>query len=256
MNIKEMKQYSRDTTNDILRLAATIHPKLLSVLQFRDIFDDNLMDDSFLERYNTQIVPLVQEYKSTFTEMKEDYLTQYFEDFMECSDFEDYGINLKTGSWVDQPTAWLNDDMDFLPRVEVQAMYEGVYNMYNDRNTFTPFWQRYGYTMISDHEKATVSCAASPSAFIRNCRSMFRQTHRNGIYKVLDSAKLAHTFEYDIHLEPLSNYDERNISNNTIVTGVHRHAKLRDFFESDIDKNMLCYYSTFDGTKYTFSGVK
>lgn len=254
MNIKEIKQYSRDTINEILKLSASIHPKLISVLQFRDIFDDTLMDDSLRDRYNTQILPLVKEYQNNLRTMKEEYLTQYFEDFMECSDFEDYGINLRTGLWVDQPKAWLEEDVEFLPRVEVQAMYDGVRNIHSNRATFTPFWERYGYTMISDHEKASVNAASSPSAFIRGCRSMFRQTHRNGVYKVLDSAKLANTFDYEIHLEPLTQYDERNIVNNYIVNGVQRHAKLRDFLESSIDKSLPYYYSTFDGTKHTFRG--
>ena len=256
MNIKEIKQYSRDSINEILRLAASIHPKIISVLQFRDIFDDSLMDDSFLERYKSQILPLVKEYQNTLQSMKEEYLTQYFEDFMECSDFEDYGINLRTGAWIDHPSAWLAEDVEFLPRVEVQAMYDGVLSIHSNRATFTPFWERYGYTMISDQEKANVSSASTPSAFIRNCRSLFRQSHRNGVYKVLDSAKLAGTFDYEIHLEPLSQYDERNTANNIIITGVQRHAKLRDFLESDIDKNLEKYYSTFDGTKHTFRGTR
>lgn len=254
MNIKEIKEYSRDTRIDILRIAESIHPKLLSVIQYKDIYDDSLLDNSLKTRFDEQIKPNVLDYYDELKRLKQDYLTQFFEDFMEVSEFDDYGIDISTGSWLYNPSAWTTMQVEFLPRVEIQAMYEGVMDIHSSKNTFTPFWERNGYTMISDHEKATVFGRTTPREFIMGCRMMFNQHHRNGIYKVLDSAKLANTFDYDLHLEPLTQYDERNIANNIIVSSVHRHAKLRDFLESTIDKNLQFYTSTYNGMKYTFRG--
>lgn len=255
MNIKEMKQYSRDCVSEILSVANSIHPKLLSVIQFRDIYDDSLMNRSLLDRYNSQVLPLVKAYEKEFREMKVQYITQAFEDFMEYSDYDDYGINLKTGAWLDNAKAWTDrEEVDFMPRVEVQAIYDGVMYLHSNRASLKPFWEHSRYMMISDDKKATVSSSSTPDGFIRACRSMFVHSNKNVIYKVLESAKLATTFDYDIHLEPLTQYDERNIVNSTIIIGVQRHAKLRDFLESSIDKNMKCYSSTFDGTKHTFRG--
>lgn len=252
MNIKEIKEYSRSAHNDILSIARSIHPKLFSILQYSDLLDNSLRDGNLKVLYDSQIRDAKQKYCNDLRKMKCDYLSQFFADYMELGTFDDYGINLDTGAWMDNPTEWMK--VSFLPRSEVQPIYDGVLDIHLDKTRIEPFWNRGGYTISSVHEKVTVKGWGDPVGFIDYHRGLFRNGVRNKVYDLLDSAKLANTFDYHIHLEPLNEYEERQIAQHYMIKGVERHAKLRDFLESSIDKNLDYYTSTMKNSRYTFRG--
>ena len=256
MNIKQIKKWSHETSTEIHKIANSICPKLFKPLQYEDIFDDAYRDDSIQNRYKTQLVELIDEYRTDLRKLKQDFITQYFEDWLECSEYGDYGIDTNTGLALTKPDKWMNKDVNFLPRVEVAAFYESVMEIHLHMVNLKPFWEREDYTIISPTSKRSAKSARSPVTWIDRNRELFPEGHLNAVQVLLDATKLANTFEYELHIEPLSHYMEREVTKGEFVKSIERHAKLRDFLEGEQNKSHRFYASTYDVStkKYKFAG--
>lgn len=252
MNLREIKVYSRESRAKINKVAESIHPKLLKILQYNDLYDESLRDNGLIERFNRDVHPLIEEFHSTFKNMKHEYLYNFFDDFLELDDYDDIGIDLFSGQYLYKPDSWVSA-IDFLPNPACADIYNGVINLHqNYMGRLKPFWEYNSYTITSDTQHAVVSSNSSPVRFIDNARSQFKDGHVNAIQRVVECAKMASEFDYPIHYPPLSPYDEKNIHHNVLIRSVERHAKLRDFLESTHVNEEGNFYSTLSNGKYKF----
>lgn len=253
MNIKQIKQVSRDAHNEILGIAKSIHPNLFGRLQYHEFYDESLRDNTLQLRYETQLVPIIMEYKDELQSLKEKYLTQFFEDYMEL-DAEEYGIDLGSGRVISNPSGWLSAD-SFLPCPEVQKIYDSVLEIHSYKTRMRPFWEYDTYSVSTPQLVVQVDRASTPTIYIDNARRKMGAHHVNAVHLLVQAAKDINTIGYDIHIPPLSTYDEKNMANNTILAAVQRHKKLKDFLDGTHSKTEESYYSELqDNYSYTFRG--
>lgn len=254
MRLNEIKNQSRSTHNKIKKIAESIHPKLVSRLQFKDFYDDTLMDNSLQLRFNDQVLPLITEYHRELKEMKDEYIDNMFLDFLELDDVEDIGIDLDTGIWVSQYNGWRSAG-DFLPDSRIAFMYTSVRELHLGYTSLKGFWENSSYVIYSPDKQYSVSSSSTPEHFIKSARNMMKDSAPNAVHLLLNSAKIANDIGYKIHIPPLSQYDERHVSNSTIVKAVQRHAKLKAFLEGSHVKDRSSYWTHVDSDgNYNFNG--
>ena len=68
MKIADLFALQTENDRNIKAVAESIHPKLLSVLNYQDIFNDEFKNDELLKLYNTIVEPKIRECTQQFNE--------------------------------------------------------------------------------------------------------------------------------------------------------------------------------------------
>lgn len=255
MRIKEIYDFQRDSIKSINASAAQIHPKLLSRLSYKDFFNNEFMDDTLMERYTSIIEPMVKKYRSDIQQMCEEYLLGFIEDMAQI--FGEIGYNLSDGCSLNEHDVGRDlFAMDYLPSPEIAPVWDEVHSELMGAYSPVPFWQTGSYWITGNKEKVYIEGHRTPKAFIAINSEKFG--HHYGLRvmdNVLRDVAVYHSFEYNIHIEPLTAQEERNVPNN-LHEAVQRHSILRHVIEEMGVENIepCAYHSkiTHDG-KVTLS---
>lgn len=237
MKIADIYQFQHDKIKEINAMAKLIHPKLLSKLSYRDLFNDELANDSFQERFNQSVKPIIDSYIDTNTRMCEDYLLEFVHDMGNL--FESIGYDLDDG------TVLTGGDVsrklfvrNYFPSVEIAHVWDEVMTSLMYAYRPVPYWSSPTYWVTGSNEKAGVSPSSSPSEYIRKARGQFGNQYGLKVLEDLERCvDLKRTLDYNILVEPLTVQEERNIPSN-FTDAIHRHLVLKHVLENvqDMDK--------------------
>lgn len=244
MKIKDLLELQRENDRNIKAVAESIHPKLLSVLNYQDIFNDEFKNDELLKLYNTIVEPKIRECTQQFNEACNDFLYDYVNDMHFI--LESTGYYLDDGS-VSYTFANGVIPSDYIPCVEIAPVWDAVRNLKFDY-TYKPFWYRDGYSIIGNAETIHISSHSTPSAFITENRAKFTRSYgkTNMEMFLLSLSQREDLFDYPIYVQPLTQYQDKNIPTN-LTDAVRRHLVLRKAMETK--ETMMEYTSCISSIK-------
>lgn len=244
MKIKDLLELQKENDRNIKAVADSIHPKLLSVLNYQDIFNDEFKNDEFQKLYTALVEPKIRECAYQFNEACNEFLYDYVNDMNLI--LESTGYYLDDGS---ESYSFTNNKIptDYIPCVEIAPVWDAVRNLKFDYS-YRPFWQREGYCIIGNAETINVSSHSSPSYFITENRAKFTRSYgkSNMEMLLLSLNQREDLFDYPIYVQPLTLHQDKNIPTN-LADAVRRHLILRKAMETK--ETMMEYTSCISSIK-------
>ncbi|SOK58860.1 hypothetical protein [Yersinia phage fHe-Yen9-03] len=230
LSIKDVLNCQQRWNSQITSVANGIDSKLISVLSYEDMFSEKYNDNKFKELYEALIEPMVKQYNQELNSLRSQYLIEYLNDMAIVLDT--VGVNTTTGEEISAPIT--NIPYSFIPCAEVECVYNFINELKYSIYEYRPFWSRGGYHICGNNEYITTEGSDSPCNFILNNRNKFIKSygeHKIEVFKrsVLQASDL---FDYDIHVQPMSRYDEDRIPNNYNLA-VRRHLILKHALENE-----------------------
>ncbi len=231
MTLSDLTLYFSETCSSILRTGTNIHPAMFSYLNYQQLFDDSLADNTLMDRFNIQIVPLIEEFKEECSIVMDDYLTRYFIDTLCIVDCVGYSVS--TGRMISTATGFKIPD--FIPSVETELVYNHVQTMKSNWDyLLTPWWMRSGHTVYGANETLVMSLPVEvcPVNYINLNRNRFSRSFGESNLKRMERAISIRdrVFDYPIYTPELTTADDRNIKPVT-ENAVHRHLILKHLVE-------------------------
>lgn len=241
-SISEIIEMKSTYTTRINNTARSIHSKLLSHLSFKDLYDESLMDNNLLTRYNNEVEPIIEEYKKELSTSVYEYLLNFLNDVSYI--ISPIGYNLDTGEEVTEASKEIFE-INFIPAFEIETIWEEVLNIrysYYPR----PFWVITGYNISKNGEIISVSSGKSPRDFLLSNRDKFNKANVKSNYENLVQAikNKDELFDYEICVEGILAQSDFNIPT-TLHEAVRRHMILKELMENESILNDHMYYSRF-----------
>lgn len=223
-----------------------VHPKLLRILSFEELFDQNLDTTKCEEKYNTVIKPLIDQYYKTFDEMLNSHMRDFLEGWVLMHPEEHFAMSFETGNYIKvvphNAYDFLEDDV--LIDVELQDYWDVVREIKDDFR-LRPFWER-SYTMYGNGHRPTLSSYTTPQKYIKYNRELYSAPENTS--KVLaDLAKDLSSLPFEINYPILGRDEKSAIHHGDMKKMVKHHKVLHAFFETygnDISTSD-CDYSSF-----------
>lgn len=237
MKIKEIYDYQRDFIRSINQEAKQIHPKLLSRLSYKDFFNEEFNDDSLQAQYNANILPKIKQYRLDVESMCQAYLLDFITDMAVL--FGTIGYDLEDGVELNEEDVSPNlFVMNYLPSPEIAPVWDEVQSELMVAYNPTPFWATGSYWATGEDEKIYIESRRSPTVFIRDHRNKISKYYGHTVTEgLIQDVALYNTFEYPIHIEPMTAQEERAVPTN-LREAVRRHAILRYMMEEVVDKGV------------------
>ncbi|EBS4516666.1 hypothetical protein DQT32_04555 [Salmonella enterica subsp. enterica serovar Braenderup] len=228
MKIADLFALQRENDSIIKGVAENIHPKLLSIIGYEDIFNDEYMDNELKRLYDTVVAPKIKELNQNFYDARNQFLIDYVNDMSWILDSTGYYLDDGSDSYR------FSDSIpsDYIPCIEIAPVWDAVRSMHSDYQ-YKPFWQNDGYMVIGNAETVRISSYNDPRTFIVENRSKFTRSYgkTNLEMMLLSLQQREDLFDYPIYVQPLSTQQDKNIPSN-LTDAVRRHLVLRSALEN------------------------
>lgn len=228
MKIADLFALQKENNNIIKGVANNIHPKLISIIGYEDIFNDEYMNNELKMLYDDIVQPKIKELNQQFYDARNEFLIDYINDMsyiLDCT-----GYYLDDGSEAYR----VKDEIphDYIPCVEIAPVWDAVRSMHYNYN-YKPFWQNDGYVVIGNSETVRISSHSDPRTFIQENRSKFTRSYgkTNLEMMLLSLQQREELFDYPIYVQPLTQSQDKNIPSN-LTDAVRRHLVLRAALEN------------------------
>lgn len=240
MSIKKLKELQKQWGEAIDAAANEIDPKLIGLLFFDDIFNDQYQDNQLQIQYENKVIPLIRGYKQEFAIASQTYLLDFVNDMALI--LPNTGYLTSTGEETHEFK--FSFDSSYIPCVEIQPVYDAVQNMLYDVN-IRPFWNQNNYNLFGNNETVIITSADSPLSFCTLNRYKFTKTFpESNLQRMERSVRIMDTFDYPINIVPLTKFEDDRIPGN-YETAIRRHAILRKVLETETFEEETTFKSYF-----------
>lgn len=234
MNLREIQAMQNQRDEEIRYVANSIDPKLLSLLNFQDVFDDKYMDNNLMVQYNEKLSALIHQANVKIQVETEQYLVDFINDMSTV--LPSTGYLTSTG---EETHSFLNFDSIpncYVPSVEIEYVWTAVHELRAKHRYYSPFWRHSGYTLYGNGETVCVMAASTPKEFIELNRAQFNRSFGDTNLGKLERAVTMKNdfFDYPIYLPALTQFEDRAIPS-SYEEAVRRHLILKNVMENNIE---------------------
>lgn len=229
---------------EIRHVANSIDPKIISFLNYQDLFDDKYMNHDLMSQYTEKLSALVHQANVKIQVETEQYLVNFINDMSTV--MENTGYLTSTG---EETHSFLNFDSipaSYVPSVEIEAVWTAVHEL-RHKYKYSPFWKKHGYTLYGNGETVCVTAGSTPQDFIVTNRAQFMKSFGDtNLGKMERAARIRETkFDYPIYVPALTPYEERSIPG-SYEEAIRRHLILKEAMESTLTEEYFEFRSIID----------